>query len=93
MLRRSSGELTYFASDIAYHKNKVDRGFLDMIDVFGADHSGHVKRMKAAVAARQALSAEPDWASVGRHSAYLLVFTLLVGYLSTRAFRTYQRSV
>ena len=47
----------------------------------------------AAVAARQALSADPDWASVGRHSAYLLVFTLLVGYLSTRAFRTYQRSV
>jgi ABC-2 type transport system permease protein len=47
----------------------------------------------AAVAARQSLSANPDWASVGRHSVYLLAFTLIVGYLSTRAFRTYQRSV
>jgi ABC-2 type transport system permease protein len=47
----------------------------------------------AAVAARQALSADPDWSSVARHSAYLLAFTLIVAWLSTRAFRTYQRSV
>ncbi|QNE19993.1 ABC transporter permease subunit [Kribbella qitaiheensis] len=47
----------------------------------------------AAIAARQALSANPDWSSAGRHSAYLLAFTLIVAYLSTRAFRTYQRSV
>ena len=40
---------TYFASDIAYHKNKIDRGFLDMINVFGADHGGYIKRMQAAV--------------------------------------------
>jgi ABC-2 type transport system permease protein len=47
----------------------------------------------AAVAARQALSADPDWNSVARHGLYLVAFTLIVGYLSTRAFRTYQRSV
>jgi arginyl-tRNA synthetase len=48
-LIRSDGSYTYFASDIAYHKNKIDRGFLDMIDVFGADHGGYIKRMQAAV--------------------------------------------
>lgn len=47
----------------------------------------------AAVAAREALSADPDWSSVTRHGLYLTAFTLIVGYLSTRAFRTYQRSV
>ena len=47
----------------------------------------------ATIAARQALAADPDWSSVGRHSAYLLAFTLVVGWVSTRAFRTYQRSV
>jgi arginyl-tRNA synthetase len=48
-LIKSDGSYTYFASDIAYHKNKIDRGFLDMIDVFGADHGGYIKRMQAAV--------------------------------------------
>jgi ABC-2 type transport system permease protein len=47
----------------------------------------------AAVAARESLSATPDWSSVAWHSLYLLAFTLFVAYLSTRAFRTYQRSV
>jgi ABC-2 type transport system permease protein len=47
----------------------------------------------AAIAARQALSADPDWSSVLRHGGYLAAFTLIVGWLSTRAFRTYQRSV
>jgi arginyl-tRNA synthetase len=42
---------TYFAPDIAYHYDKVSRGFDELIDVFGADHGGYVKRMKAAVAA------------------------------------------
>jgi ABC-2 type transport system permease protein len=45
------------------------------------------------VAARQSLAAAPDWPSVGRHGAYLLAFTAIVSWLSTRAFRTYQRSV
>ena len=50
-LIKSDGGYTYFASDIAYHKNKIDRGFVDMIDVFGADHGGYIKRMQAAVKA------------------------------------------
>ena len=48
---KSDGSWTYFAPDIAYHFNKVNRGFDALIDVFGADHGGYVKRMKAAVAA------------------------------------------
>jgi arginyl-tRNA synthetase len=50
-LVKSDGSYAYFASDIAYHRDKFRRGFKIMIDVLGADHSGHVKRMKAAVAA------------------------------------------
>src|SRR4051794_18184814 len=50
-LIKSDGSYTYFASDIAYHKNKIDRGYLDMINVFGADHGGYIKRMQAAVKA------------------------------------------
>jgi arginyl-tRNA synthetase len=50
-LRKSDGSYTYFASDIAYHKSKFDRGFRSMIDVWGADHGGYIKRMKAAVSA------------------------------------------
>jgi arginyl-tRNA synthetase len=50
-LIKSDGGYTYFAADIAYHKNKVDRGFLSLVDVWGADHGGYVKRMQAAVAA------------------------------------------
>jgi len=50
-LKKSDGSYTYFASDIAYHKSKIDRGFASMIDVWGADHGGYVKRMQAAVKA------------------------------------------
>ena len=50
-LRKSDGSWTYFATDIAYHRDKVERGFTDLIDVWGADHGGYVKRMKAAVSA------------------------------------------
>jgi len=48
---KSDGSWTYFAPDIAYHYNKVRRGFDALIDIFGADHGGYVKRMKAAVSA------------------------------------------
>ena len=48
---KSDGSYTYFASDIAYHKSKFDRGFRNLIDVWGADHGGYVKRMQAAVKA------------------------------------------
>jgi arginyl-tRNA synthetase len=50
-LIKSNGGYTYFASDIAYHKTKIDRGFLSLVDVWGADHGGYVKRMRAAVSA------------------------------------------
>jgi arginyl-tRNA synthetase len=50
-LVKSDGSYTYFASDIAYHRDKFRRGFKSMIDVWGADHSGHIKRMKSALAA------------------------------------------
>ncbi len=50
-VKKSDGSWTYFAPDIAYHYNKVKRGYAQLIDIFGADHGGYVKRMKAAVAA------------------------------------------
>ena len=50
-VQKSDGSWTYFAPDIAYHYDKVSRGFDALIDVFGADHGGYVKRMKAAVSA------------------------------------------
>jgi arginyl-tRNA synthetase len=50
-LQKSDGSWTYFAADIAYHFDKTQRGFLDLIDVWGADHGGYVKRMQAAVEA------------------------------------------
>jgi arginyl-tRNA synthetase len=59
-LKKSDGTYTYFASDIAYHKSKFDRGFREMIDVWGADHGGYVKRMQAAVKAVSGGKAELD---------------------------------
>ncbi|MTH33211.1 arginine--tRNA ligase [Paracoccus limosus] len=50
-VKKSDGSWTYFAPDIAYHWDKIDRGFDQLIDVFGADHGGYVKRMTAAVKA------------------------------------------
>ncbi len=50
-IMKSDGDWTYFAPDIAYHYDKISRGFDQLIDVFGADHGGYVKRMKAAVSA------------------------------------------
>ena len=57
VLIRSNGAPTYFMSDIMYHKNKFDRGFDMVIDVWGADHHGYIPRMKAAV---QALGRLPE---------------------------------
>ena len=50
-VQKSDGSWTYFAPDIAYHFDKVNRGFDELIDILGADHGGYVKRMKAAVSA------------------------------------------
>lgn len=54
---RDNGQTTYFASDIAYHMEKLDRGFEKIINIFGADHHGYVTRVKASM---QALGANPD---------------------------------
>lgn len=51
VLVRANGNPTYFAADIAYHRNKINRGFTKNIDVWGADHHGHVARMKGALEA------------------------------------------
>ena len=59
-LAKADGSYTYFASDIAYHRDKYKRGFNTMIDVLGADHSGYIKRMKAAVKALSGGEAELD---------------------------------
>ena len=61
VVRRSNGEYTYFASDIAYHYNKIERGYDRAIDVWGADHHGYIPRVKAAI---QALGKDPDWLEV-----------------------------
>jgi arginyl-tRNA synthetase len=59
-LKKSDGSYTYFAADIAYHKSKVERGFNNLIDVWGADHGGYIKRMQAAVKAVSGGKAELD---------------------------------
>lgn len=57
VVRRANGQTTYFASDIAYHMNKFERGFDQVINIWGADHHGYITRVKAAI---QALGYDPD---------------------------------
>ena len=57
VVERENGQTTYFASDIAYHLDKLERGFDQVVDVWGADHHGYVPRVKAAL---QALGEDPD---------------------------------
>jgi arginyl-tRNA synthetase len=59
-LKKSDGSYTYFASDIAYHRNKFDRGFHNLVDVWGADHGGYIKRVQAAIKAVTESQAELD---------------------------------
>jgi len=59
-LLKSDGSYTYFAADMAYHKSKWDRGFSHMIDVWGADHGGYIRRVRAAVSALTAGKADFD---------------------------------
>jgi arginyl-tRNA synthetase len=59
-LMKSDGSYTYFASDIAYHRNKFERGFRHLIDVWGADHGGYIKRVAAAVKAISGGKADLD---------------------------------
>lgn len=82
VLRKHDGSLTYFAPDIAYHKDKLERGFTQIIDIWGADHHGYVPRMKAAI---EALGADP-----GCFHALLIQLVSLIRegkpvYMSTRA--------
>ncbi|MEK6577247.1 MAG: arginine--tRNA ligase, partial [Nitrospirota bacterium] len=51
VVRKGDGEYTYLASDIAYHKNKLERGYDQIIDIWGADHHGYIPRMEAAIEA------------------------------------------
>ncbi|MBA4356569.1 MAG: arginine--tRNA ligase, partial [Desulfovibrio sp.] len=69
VLRKSSGELTYFASDISYHHDKFGRGFDRVIDIWGADHHGYVSRMQGAVEA------------LGRKGALTVILVQLVSLL------------
>lgn len=57
VVQRENGQFTYFASDIAYHLNKFDRGFDQVIDIWGADHHGYIPRVKGAL---QALEIDPE---------------------------------
>jgi len=66
---RENGQMTYFASDIAYHMHKLDRGFSQIIDIWGADHHGYIPRVKAAV---QALGGD-----AGRLEVLLVQFAVL----------------
>lgn len=59
-LQKSDGSYTYFAADIAYHYDKLERGFKHLVNVFGADHIGYIPRMKAAVAALSGGEADLD---------------------------------
>ncbi len=61
VVQRENGQYTYFASDIAYHLNKFERGFDLVIDVWGADHHGYIPRVKGAL---QALGINPDQLTV-----------------------------
>jgi arginyl-tRNA synthetase len=61
---KGDGEFTYFASDIAYHRKKIERGFSEIIDIWGADHHGYISRLKAVI---EALGYPPE------HLAVLLV--------------------
>ncbi|PPC87648.1 MAG: arginine--tRNA ligase [Hyphomicrobium sp.] len=59
-IQKSDGNYTYFAGDVAYHYDKLQRGFLHLINVFGADHIGYISRMKAVVAALSDKKADLD---------------------------------
>ncbi|HEU0083826.1 MAG TPA: arginine--tRNA ligase, partial [Bradyrhizobium sp.] len=77
-LIKSDGTYTYFATDIAYHKDKIERGFPAMIDVWGADHAGYIKRLQAAVEAINQIKAS----QAGANTAYSELRVELLGDVS-----------
>jgi arginyl-tRNA synthetase len=82
VVQRKNGEYTYFASDIAYHVNKFERGFDLAIDVWGADHHGHVPRVKGAL---QALGLDPARLTVALVQFAVLYRAGKKAAMSTRA--------
>lgn len=82
VLKRSDGRLTYLASDIAYHKKKIERGFDKLINLWGADHHGYVVRMKAAI---QAIGKNPDILTIILYQLVSLVRAGKPVTMSTRA--------
>lgn len=82
VFKKSDGSYTYFAADIAYHKNKFDRGFDRVIDIWGADHGGYVPRMRAAV---EAMGHQPEQFDVVLIQLVNLIREGKVVSMSTRA--------
>ena len=82
VLRRSDGRYTYLASDVAYHKNKLERGFTKLVNLWGADHHGYVPRMKAAI---QALGKDPETLVIILYQLVSLVRNGTPVAMSTRA--------
>ncbi len=82
VVRRSNGVLTYFAADIAYHRNKFQRGFESLVDIWGADHHGYIPRVKAAIAA---MNFDPDALNVLLVQLVNLIEGGQVKAMSTRA--------
>lgn len=82
VLRRSDGRYTYLASDVAYHKNKLGRGYHKLINLWGADHHGYVARMKAAITA---LGSNPDTLEIILYQLVSLVRNGVPVAMSTRA--------
>jgi arginyl-tRNA synthetase len=82
VLRRSDGRYTYLASDVAYHKNKLERGYNKLINLWGADHHGYVARMKAAI---QTLGATPETLNVILYQLVSLLRNGVPVAMSTRA--------
>jgi arginyl-tRNA synthetase len=82
VVKRENGQFTYFASDIAYHLNKFERGFSLMIDVWGADHHGYIPRVKGAL---QALGLNPEQLTVALVQFAVLYRDGKKASMSTRA--------
>ncbi|MFC1501196.1 arginine--tRNA ligase [Elusimicrobiota bacterium] len=82
VLKRSDGRYTYLASDIAYHKNKLSRGYSKLINLWGADHHGYIARMKAAIGA---LNSKPETLTVILYQLVSLVRSGVPVSMSTRS--------
>ncbi len=82
VVRRSNGVLTYFAADIAYHRQKIERGYDLLVDIWGADHHGYVPRVKAAISA---LGKDPEILQVLLVQLVSLIEAGKIKQMSTRA--------